>query len=117
MNFNPLPQSREGAHDWLRNFANFYNWTRPHEALDFEVPGSIYSPSPRSRPLRVPIHEPMGRGLWKKVDARGHVCYKGRRRFVGKGLIGQHIEMIDEEGGFGLFYAGIRFGHLSLADV
>lgn len=117
MNHDPLPQNLESARKWLKEFTKFYNWDRPHEAIDFGVPGAIYSPSPRPRPAKMPVHHPSGKGLWKKVHYPGVISYKGKTPFICKGLIGQHIEMIEEEGGFGLHYAGRRFGRFNPDDV
>ena len=49
-----LPRSRRGAARLRSTGATVYNFERPHEALDQEVPASRYRPSPRAMPDRLP---------------------------------------------------------------
>ena len=38
----------------LRRFQEEYNQERPHEALNYQTPASVYEPSPRTYPARLP---------------------------------------------------------------
>ena len=55
-----LKQDLQPAQDWrgqqreLDRFRHEYNQVRPHEALGMQTPASVYEPSPRPYPARVP---------------------------------------------------------------
>lgn len=92
-------------------FRHTYNVERPHGALDHAVPASRYVPSPRPFPEQLPdlVYAPDDHVL--KVRAQGAVWFRGRSRFVSRGLIGHYVgirpTLID-----GVFE--IRYGHCSL---
>jgi transposase InsO family protein len=72
---------------------HIYNWERPHEALEMRVPGAVYEPSNRVRPLRLPEHELPEGAVKRRVSIEGKVDYRGMAYRVGKGLRGQTVEM------------------------
>jgi len=94
-----------------------YNWERPHEALDMRTPGSVYEPSPRKRPAKIPDHELPEGAVSRKVDASGKAVYRMRRYRAGKGLVGQRVEIRDEERGRAMYFAGVRIGDLEALEV
>jgi len=97
------------ACEWFRHR---YNWIRPHEALNGRVPGSVYAPSTRKRPDKLPeAHIPEG-AVSRKVQNGGFVTYKGVDYRLGQGLIGQHVEMRDDELGIRIYYASFPVAYL-----
>ena len=65
----------QGSFDWWRSR---YNFERPHDSLDLDVPASRYQPSLRSFPdLLPPIEYPTDM-LVRKVQDGGFVHFKGR---------------------------------------
>ncbi len=73
-------------------FRQEYNYERPHEALEQRPPASVYSPSPRAYPERLP--EPRGYpDEWQKRVVRkgGQIKWKGRDISLGAALWGQQI--------------------------
>lgn len=73
-------------------FRQEYNHERPHEALEQRPPASVYSPSPRAYPERLP--EPRGYpDEWQKRVVRkgGQIKWKGRDISLGGALWGQQI--------------------------
>lgn len=63
----------------LSRFRDRYNWLRPHHALAMRTPGSLYAPSARVRPARMPEpFFPAGAEL-RRCDDSGVLSYKGRR--------------------------------------
>ncbi len=58
-----------------------------------------------------------GIGPMRRVGNRGHICHKGKVHFVGKGLRKEFVEVAEEGSCLGLYYAGVRFGQISLSNV
>ena len=53
----PAAEDRRAQQRSLDGFRQEYNQVRPHEALGMETPASVYEPSPREYPARVPEPE------------------------------------------------------------
>lgn len=87
------PKAELGAQQRAFNhFRQEYNHERPHEALEQRPPASLYRPSARAYPERLP--EPRGYpDEWQKRVVRkgGQIKWKGRDISVGKALWGQQI--------------------------
>jgi transposase InsO family protein len=81
----------EEAEQRLEQFRTFYNWQRPHQALDQKFPGSLYRPSLRPRPSALPEpHYPEGSFL-RRTEQDGYFQFKGQGYRAGKGLARQTI--------------------------
>ena len=87
-------------------FRDRYNWVRPHESLGGRVPGSAYTPATRKRPDKLPEHYIPEGAITRMVQQGGLFYFKGTEYLIGKGLIGQRIELRDEELGMRIYYAG-----------
>jgi transposase InsO family protein len=71
-----------------------YNWVRPHEALDFEVPGSRYKPSLRCFPENLqPIEYPNALYV-RKVQQGGAFSLRGRTLWISKAFAGYRVGLI-----------------------
>ena len=68
-------------------FRRIYNEERPHEALDQQTPASIYEPSLRRFPSRLPDLEYPPNHELRSVHLQGDIKWKGRRVFIGKALV------------------------------
>lgn len=67
-------------------FREEYNHLRPHEALHMKTPASLYQPSPRSYPARVPEPE-YGDGFEvRRVGDRGEFRWNGSKIFLSYAL-------------------------------
>ena len=65
------------------HWRHIYNFQRPHDALNLDVPASRYRPSPRSFPETLPdIEYPKGE-LVRKVQLGGEIWFKGRCYKIG----------------------------------
>jgi transposase InsO family protein len=74
-------------------FRHNYNHERPHEALDHATPASRYTPSPRPFPeVLPPVVYDTGE-LVVRVKAHGSISWRGRRRFISRGLIGEPVAL------------------------
>jgi hypothetical protein len=100
-----------------RQFATFlriYNDERPHRALGGKTPASLYRPSPRPFPEKLPPVEYPGHFEVRKVC--GNSCIKWHRRFlpVSRVLIGEWIGLEEvDDGGWSVFLGPVLLGKLS----
>jgi len=72
---------------------DIYNWQRPHEALDMNVPGSRYTPSKRSFKQKLPAIEYGPQDQVRKVTDGGIIYYKGKEYRVSKAFVGQSVAL------------------------
>lgn len=88
-----------------------YNCERPHEALDNATPASIYAPSRRAYPSRVPQMAYPDHMSIRKVKPSGQLYWKGRELYVSETLVGEPVafEQIDER------YYQMYYGPIKLA--
>ena len=74
-------------------FRTIYNQERPHEALANLVPASAYQPSLRPFPETVPpVVYDDGEEVFK-VTVHGSIWWRGRRRFISRGLVGEPVAL------------------------
>lgn len=81
-------------------FLHYYNNERPHEALGQETPASVYTPSLRPFPARLPpLPDYPEEWQVRKVRASGRMKFLGEDPFVSQALYGQYIglEQIDDD--------------------
>lgn len=92
-----------------------FNYIRPHEALEMQVPADVYKASQRR--LTGP------RRCWypgdcevRRVNGKGYIKFQGAPRYVGQALVGQHIGLrrAGEDAVEMLFYE-MKLGVLELA--
>jgi hypothetical protein len=97
-----------------------YNWVRPHQALNLDVPGKRYAPS--TRPYCEHPQEPEygGSGIeTRKVDAYGSFKLWGRKWKIGKAFVGRTVavEPTQEDGIYKVFYYGQQIKTLDRRSV
>ncbi len=94
-------------------FIDYYNFIRPHEALDQKRPGDIYQQSPRQWNGR--LHSPEYPDGYKvgKVASCGKTCWKGKSIYIGRVLAGEPVGIVENsEGIHVVFYGPIMLGKL-----
>jgi len=74
-------------------FRTVYNQERPHEALANLVPASAYQPSSRPFPEALPPVVYDEGELVVTVMAHGSISWRGRRRFISRGLVGEPVAL------------------------
>jgi putative transposase len=94
-------------------FRDEFDFERPHHALAMETPGSLYAPSPRELPERLPKPEYPGHCVVRQVRANGILHFRNRDLFLSEVLIGHRVAL--EEIGDGLW--SIYFYDLLLARL
>ena len=94
-------------------FRAHYNHERPHEALDFATPASLYCASERAypRPLREPEYEKDA--AVRRVRSNGVIKWAGELVFVSEALIGEPVAVEETEEGEWL----VRYAHVELGFV
>jgi hypothetical protein len=85
-----------------RRFARFcreYNEERPHEALGDQPPASLYRPSARPLPTRLPPLEYPGHTEVRLVASNGDISWAGERLFIASALAGEYIAFEEVDNG------------------
>jgi len=109
---NPPGTNRRAQQRAFRKFQREYNHERPHQALAFQTPGSVYESSPRRYPR--PLLQ-MAYDGWpaRKVDQSGCLYWRGRAIFVSELLWGERVglEAIDD-GVYRVWFGSLELGRL-----
>ncbi len=97
-----------------RRFTRFleeYNWKRPHEAIDFRVPGDLYAPSSRPYPRQLPEVVYPGHYELRRVSSVGRIKWGGKELFLSTVLRGQLVGLEEvDDGIWDLFFGAARLG-------
>src|SRR5260370_1303961 len=80
-------------------FARDYNEERPHEALGQQTPASVYRPSPRAMPERLPEPTYPAEAAVRKVRSTGEIEWQGTLIYVCSTLIGEAVAVEETETG------------------
>jgi hypothetical protein len=91
-----------------------YNYERPHEAIELEVPASRYQKSPRSFPETLPPVVYRRNDFVRKVDLKGCISFRNRYFPVGKALRGQSVALKPTEND-GIL--DVYFSHQKVAQI
>ena len=87
-------QMQQGA---FNEFTYEYNFQRPHEALGQKAPASVYKPSVRPYPARVPEVE-YGHGIEvRQVRHSGEIKWRGKLVYVSETLVGEPVGLQQKE--------------------
>jgi transposase InsO family protein len=94
----PPAANRRAQQQAFQRFRREYNEERPHEALGQKTPATVYVPSPRPFPERVPEPEYDNGFEVRRVYPHGQFFWQGQDVFLSKALAGERIglEPLDE---------------------
>lgn len=93
------------------SFQNTYNFERPHEALGQRKPGSLYNPSPRAYPDRLPPIVYPAHFELRKVSTAGGIRWKNRYFNVTTVLINEYIGLEEvDDGLWTIYYSDTELG-------
>jgi len=93
----PPAANRRQQQQALDRFREQYNHVRPHEALGMRTPASVYQPSPRKFPERVPEPEYPASMLVRSVRLKGHFRWKKHDVFLSEVLWGEQVGLRAED--------------------
>lgn len=95
------------------SFQDEYNYVRPHEALEMKTPGSIYVPSERPMPRKLPEIEYPDHFEVRYVSATGGIKWKCDWYNVSSVLVGEYVglEEIDNDQ-WDIYFGPIKLGRL-----
>lgn len=102
----------------FKDFIEYYNYVRPHEAIDQQTPGSIYQPSSRTWNgiLKAPEY-PEG-FILRKVRPAGQISMKPHASevYISSALIDEYVALKQcEELIYEAYYGPIYLGKINLA--
>lgn len=109
-------QDLDHAQQCFDPWRDVYNFERPHEALDLEVPASRYRESPRSFPETLPPIVYSRDDIVRKVGLNARVSFRNRLYSVGKALIGHHVALrpSEEDGVMDVYFGCQRLDQIDL---
>lgn len=80
-------------------FRTEFNEERPHETLGMETPASVYTPSPRPYPARLPVPEYPGHFTVKKITTGGTFRFGNRVLYLANALTGELVGLDEVDDG------------------
>jgi len=97
----------------FKEFVNYFNFIRPHEAINQRTPGSIYMPSNRVWTGRFKSPEYPSDYIVRQVRLNGTIKWKGELPYLGRVLYGEPVGLKEEENGsWKVYYGPIILGHI-----
>jgi transposase InsO family protein len=96
-----------------------YNFDRPHQALEGQVPAKRYQPSHRSYPESLPPLEYGAEDIVRQVRDGGRIQFRGRLWRISKAFDGYPVALraTTTEGCFEVFFAHQRVAKIDLQQV
>lgn len=79
------------------SFVREYNEVRPHQSLDGKTPSSIYAPSPRPFPKRLPTIEYQAHFEVRGVRTDGTIKWKGNHVYLSQALSGERVGLVETD--------------------
>lgn len=106
-------QDERDAQESFDRWQQEYNFERPHEALNLDVPAKHYQPSKREYDGTVrPVEYDTGARL-RKVNYKGYLSIQNHRYYFSEALIGEYIELVD----VGENILALNFGAFEIARI
>jgi putative transposase len=95
----------------FRHHRRIYNEVRPHEALNDQTPASLYAPSARVFPERLPPMEYSAAHVVRRVGPSGCFRWAQHRIHLTRVLDGQSIGLLPvADGRWTVYFGGVRLG-------
>ncbi|MCB1113315.1 MAG: transposase [Chlamydiia bacterium] len=94
----------------LDEFIEYYNFTRPHEAIDQKTPGAVHVVSPREWTGRFKSPEYPDEYKVCKVGSCGKMSWQGRGIYISRVFEGEPVGICERDEGLVVFYGPIELG-------
>lgn len=102
----------------FEEFQDYYNFTRPHEALNQDTPGNVYRPSIRTWDGCLRSPEYSTEYEVRKVMKCGCISRRGKHLFISEILYREHVGIIEQEDGiFRVEYGPIILGTIDQSNT
>ena len=95
-------------------FVREYNEQRPHEALGQKPPASLYRPSPRQLPARLPEPEYPPEAAVRRVRSNGEIKWRGELVFISSSLVGEAVGVEETATGDEVRFCDVPLGVIDL---
>ena len=97
----------------FNHFREEFNTQRPHEALDLQTPASVYEPSPRAMPDRLPPLEYPDRFETRYVSANGGIRWNAQWVNVSITCVGEYVGLEEiDDGIWNVYFGPLKLGRL-----
>jgi len=95
-------------------FRHVFNHERPHQALGFQTPASVYRPSPRPYPGHIedPVY-PDG-FIERRVRSNGEIRWKGGLVFISTVLPGEAVGICEGDLGHDVYFGPVLLGRINV---
>lgn len=94
-----------------------FNEERPHESLGMVTPASVYTPSPRPYPARLPVPEYPGHFTVKKITTGGTFRFGNRVLYLANALTGELVGLDEvDDGVWHIFFNTVLLATLDERD-
>jgi putative transposase len=101
----------------FNTFRQEFNYLRPHEAIDLKAPASLYTPSNKPYPAKLPAPEYPDHFEVRYVSANGGIRWKSRWVNVSQTLISQNVGLEEiDDGIWSVYFGPIELGRLDERD-
>jgi len=97
----------------FNRFREEFNTHRPHEALDMQTPASVYAPSPRDMPDKLPPLEYPDRFEVRYVSANGGIRWNADWVNVSTVCAGEYVGLEEiDDGVWNVYFGPLKLGRL-----
>jgi transposase InsO family protein len=113
--FRDLAEAQRALDEWR----DVYNFERPHQALEQDVPASRYRPSPRAMPDQLPQVEYDAGEIVRSVSStKAYIQFKGRRWKVPQAFCGERLAIrpTNTDGRYAVCFGANRIAEIDLTD-
>ena len=113
-------------HDWpdllaaqrrFDDYRRLYNYERPHQAIDMEVPAERYRTSARGMPSQVSSPEYDTGEIVRRVKSKGEITFRNRFIYVGRAFYREWIALrpLAEPGQWRVCFGAIEIGRIDVS--
>lgn len=109
----PPAANRRAQQHKFNSFQEEYNWLRPHEALDLETPASVYQPSVRPYPEKLPKLEYPSHFETRYVSDNGGIRWNSDWVNVSICCAGEYVGLEEIDNGiWNVYFGPVKLGRL-----
>jgi transposase InsO family protein len=114
----PPARDMQRQQERFAQFCQEYNQERPHEALGMQTPSSIWTPSERAMPERLPQPTYPGHMEVRSVRNKGEIKFLGQLVFVSEVLAEEHVALEEvEDGIWSLYFCYTLLGRINQREM